>query len=276
MAFLQNTEIDFWSVALRLLLAVVALIIGRWLAGQTRKWLTRPLRHAGLTESLITLIVTLSYYSVLILAVGIALAILGVPPTTIVGIIGVFVIVLAIALQQSLGNLAATIIFLLFKPFVIGDLIETGGILGVVHEIQLFSVVLISGDNKTHVLPSSKIQGDGLTNYSKIGSVRVDLTFGVSYESDISQAIQIIMDLLTQDERVLKEPPPLVFVQNLADNSVEIATWPFVKIADFFPFRREITGKVKDSLDAVGIIIPYPQRDVHLITSNQKSEHRSV
>jgi small conductance mechanosensitive channel len=203
--------------------------------------------------------------------VGIALVILGVPPTTVVGILGIFVIVLAIALQQSLGNLAASVNFLLFKPFVIGDLIETGGVLGVVQEIQLFSVVLISGDNKTHVLPSSKIQGDGLTNYSKIGTLRVDLVIGVSYESDTSQAIQIITNLLTADDRVLSEPPPQVFVQNLADSSVEIAAWPFVKIADFFPFRREITGKVKDSLDAAGIVIPYPQHDVHLITGDQES-----
>jgi small conductance mechanosensitive channel len=261
-------DIDLVSIALRLLLVIVVFIIGRWLAGHTRGLLVKSLKRTELTESLITLIATLSYYGILVLAVGIALAVLGVPATTIVGILGVFVIVLAIALQQSLGNLAATVNFLLFKPFEVGHVIQTGGVMGVVHEIELFSTVLISGDHKTHVLPNAKIQGAGLTNYSKLGTIRVDLAFGVSYDSDISLAKQILTDLLTEDERVLSEPPPQVFVQKLGDSSIEIAAWPFVNIADFFPFQTGITERVKDSFDAAGIIFPYPQQDVHLSTQD--------
>jgi small conductance mechanosensitive channel len=264
MSFLQNMEIDLISIALRLLLVIVVLIIGRWLAGHTRGWLIKSTKRTNLTESLITLFVTLSYYGIIILTVMVALAILGVPTTTIVGIAGIVIIVLAIALQQSLGNLAATVNFLLFKPFEVGHVIQTSGVMGIVHEIELFSTVLVSADHKTHVLPNAKIQGAGLTNYSKIGTIRVDLTFSVSYESDISKAKQILVELLAEDERVLTEPPPQVFVQKLADSSIDLAAWPFVQIADFLAFQKDIAEQVKNSFDEAGIIIPYPQQDVHV------------
>lgn len=269
MSFLQGINPNLMSILLRLLLVVVVFIIGRWLAGHSRGWLIKSLRRTNLTESLITLLVTLSYYGIIILTVMVALAILGVPTTTIVGIVGIVTVVLAIALQQSLGNLAATVNFLLFKPFEVGHVIETGGVMGAVHEIELFSTVLVSADHKTHVLPNAKIQGAGLSNYSKIGTIRVDLTFGVSYESDISKAKQILVALLAEDERVLTEPPAQVFVQRLADSSIDIAAWPFVEIADFFPFQKDITERVKDSFEKAGIIIPYPQQDVHLIRQDQ-------
>jgi small conductance mechanosensitive channel len=253
------------QILLKLLGAAVILVIGRGLAGLSRRWLNRSLEKAGLTPSLISLLVTLLYYGILLLAVMVALAVLGVPTTAIVGAAGLVVVVLAIALQQSLGNLAATVNFLLFKPFEVGDVVETSGTLGVVSEIQMFSTVLDSPDNKTHVLPNAKIQGAGLTNYSKKGSVRLDLSFRISYESDIEQAKQILEDILTSDSRVLTEPFPLVFVQKLAESHVELVAWPFVPISNFLSFQKEIAERVKQGFDEVGVVIPRPQQEVHLI-----------
>ena len=135
----QNMDIDWVSIALRLVLAIVVLFTGRWLAGRIRNLLGKSLKRTDLTESLITLIVTLCYYSILVVTVRIALAILGVPTTTIVGVVGIFIVVLAIALQQSLGSLAATVNFLLFKPFEVGHIIETGGVMGVRRSQRLLS-----------------------------------------------------------------------------------------------------------------------------------------
>ena len=166
----ESLDIDLGELILQILLkllsVVVIFLIGRGLAGLSRRWLTSSLQKAGLTPSLISLLVTLSYYGILLLAVMVALAVLGVPAAALVSTAGLVLVILAIALQQSLGNLAATINFLLFKPFEVGDIIETSGMLGVVSEIQMFSTVLDSADNKIHVLPNSKIQGAGLTNYS--------------------------------------------------------------------------------------------------------------
>ena len=267
MSFLQDMDPNLLRFLASLGLVIIVIFVGRWLANHIRVWLSSSLQRTDLTESFVTLLITLSYFTVLIITGMLALALLGVPSSTIVGIVGIVVVVLAIALQQSLGNLTATVMFLLFKPFQVGHIIQTAGILGVVQEIQLFSVVLVSGDHKTHVLPGSMIQASGLTNFSKIGSIRVDLSFGVAYDSDISKAKEIILNLLQDNERVLQEPAPQVFVQNLGDSSVDIAARPFVNIADFFPFQMEVTEQVKERLDAAGIEIPYPHQDVRLLNN---------
>ncbi|UCD30105.1 MAG: mechanosensitive ion channel [Planctomycetota bacterium] len=255
-------------VGLRVLLALLVLLIGRWLAGHTRRWLNTSLQKAGLTDSFVTLITTLAYYGILILTGLVILGIMGVPTATLVAVVGVVVVILAISLQQSLGNLAATIIFLLFKPFEVGDVIETGGTFGAVQEIQMFNTILIAPDRKTHILPNGKIQGNGLTNYSKTDRLRLNLTFGISYSSDIDQAKEILMNLLTADERVLTEPAARVFVQQLADSSVQLVAWPFVQNEDYLTFQTYFVEQVKKAFDQAGIDIPFPQRDVHLFTHN--------
>jgi small conductance mechanosensitive channel len=253
-------------VALRILLAVLVWLVGRWLARRSRGWLSDALEETALTESFITLITTVSYFGILILAGLLALAALGVPVTALATALGIVIVVLAIALQQSLGNLAATIIILLFKPFEVGDVIESGGVLGVVNEIQMLSTVLNAPDGKTHVLPNGKIQGGGLTNYSTRGKLRLNLTFRIGYESDIDKAKEVLTGLLAADDRILPEPPARVFVQQLADSGVDLVAWPFVKAEDYSSLQGEIVERVRKEFDASGILIPYPQQDIHLYT----------
>ena len=259
---------DLVEIGLRLLGVVAILIVGRAVANLAKKGLLSSLKRTDLTESLNTLIVTLTYYTIMVLSVLLALAVLGVPTTTLVTVAGLVVVVLAIALQSSLGNLAATINFLLFKPFEVGDVIQVGAVLGIVQEIQIFNTILASPDHKIHVLPNAMIANTGLANYSKVGTIRVDLVFGIGYEDDIDKAKQVIGDMLTKDGRVLETPVPQIFVQTLNDSSVDIAAWPFVKIADFLAFQTSITEAVKKGFDEAGITIPYPQRDIHLIAQD--------
>jgi small conductance mechanosensitive channel len=244
-------------------------IIGRWLAGRTRGWLRKSLQNTDLTESLVALITTVSYYGVLILAALVALGALGVPVTTLATALGIVIVVLAIALQQSLSNLASTVLIMLFKPFKLGDVIETGGSVGVVHEIQMLNTVLHSPDGKTHIVPNGKIQDSGLANYSTSGKLRLNLSFPISYGSDLEKAKQVVTKLLAADERVLAEPPARVFVQKLADSSVELVAWPFTKTADYGKVSAEIVEQVKADFDAAGIVIPFPQQDVHLYAHDQ-------
>src|SRR6185436_3191284 len=173
---LQTIVVPF---GVRLLLALLVLFIGRWIARNIQRWVIASLQKTGLTPSLVTLITALAYYGTLILTGVLMLAVLGVPTATLTAIVGIVVVVLAISLQQSLGNLAATIIFLLFKPFEIKDVIETGGVLGVVQEIQIFNTVLLAPDGKTHILPNGKVQGGLLTNYSKSDRLRLNMSFNV-------------------------------------------------------------------------------------------------
>lgn len=252
-------------IGLRLLAVVGVLIGGRWLAKWARGGLVEPLQRFVVTESMVTLTTTLAYYSILVLSFALALAILGVPVSIILSVIALFLIILAIALQQSLASLAAAINFMLFKPFEVGHLIETCSIIGTVKEIQLFNTVILAGDNKTHILPNARIQSEGLTNYSKVGTIRADMAFGIGYASDLEVAKQILATLLAEDGRVLAEPPARIFVTSLGESSVDIAVWPFVDIADFYPFKQELPERVKVRFDAAGIEIPFPQRAIHVI-----------
>jgi small conductance mechanosensitive channel len=255
-------------IALRILLAFLVLLVGRWLAGRSQRWLTRPLKKTELTESFVTLIKALAYYAIMILAVVVMLAILGVPIEILAGGLGVVLVVLAITLQTSLGNLAATVNFLLFKPFEIGHVIEAGGKVGVVREIQLFDTVLASADGKTHVLPNGLIQGGGLTNYNTTGQLRLNLSFRISQGSDVDKAKELLTTLLAGEERILDNPPARVFVQGLEEGTIELVAWPFVSVEDS-GIQPEIVERVKKEFDTAGIVFPLPQQDVHLYTHDQ-------
>jgi small conductance mechanosensitive channel len=141
MDFLNQLDINLANILLRFGLILVVFIIGRWLAGFSRRWLKKSMGRYELTETVINLIGTVVYYSILILTIAVILGILGVPSTTIASVLGVVAIVLAITMQASLGNLAAAVNFILFKPFEVGDFIHTAGVMGVVQEMQLFSTV---------------------------------------------------------------------------------------------------------------------------------------
>ena len=254
--------------AVRALLALLVFFIGRWIARNIQRWVIASLKKTSLTASFVALITALAYYGALIVTVVVMLAVLGVPTATLTTLVGIVVVVLAISLQQSLGNLAATVNFMLFKPFEIGDFIETVGVLGVVQEIQMFHTTIISDDGKTHILPNGNIQGGGLTNYSKTNRIRLNLNFGIDYNGDADQAQAILMNLLKADERVLPEPAVRVFVHELADSSVQIVAWPFVKVEDYLTFHTHFVEQVKKAFDQAGISFPFPQQDVHLFTHN--------
>ena len=265
MEFFKNVDINIWRILLHILLFVGVLLVGRASAGIARRGLIRSLNKTTLTESLINLILTFSYYGILLVTIMIALIILGVPATAVVGIVALVLAILAVALQTSLGNLAATVSFLLFKPFEVGHIINTMGVFGVVKEIEIFSTVILAYDRITHVLPNKAIQDAGLANYSKNGIIRVDLNVGISYTSDMDKAKQVLSDVLAGHESVLVDPPSKIFVQKLNDSNVELATRSFVKIADYFVLQADLPELVKKAFDEAGIIIPYPQQDVHII-----------
>jgi small conductance mechanosensitive channel len=253
---------------LRIIVAVVVLLIGRFLAGRlrklTRELLDRPDIDQALSESMESILVRLVFYGTIVLAVIIALAILGVPVTAILSVSSALLVVLAVALRESLANFAATIIFMIYQPFRVGEEIESLGRRGIVREIQLFSTVLRQPDRSLAVLPNGDLQKDGLINYTRLGISRVDLPFTLKYEADIERARAIIMEIMTGDSRVLKEPPPDVVALNMGENGMEMQARPFVRYDDYDPvqfgFRKEITARLK----AAGIAPAVSQLDVKL------------
>lgn len=256
---------DVLRVLLRVGVAFLIVLAGRWLARRSRVWLAQAMTRVSLTPSMESLFLSLIYYGVWILALMVALIVLGVPATTVVAVAGIVLVLLGVALQQSLRDLAASVNFVLFKPFVIGDLIETKGVTGTVEEIQLFNTVLVRWDNRVVILPNGEIQQAGITNFTKKGVLRTDLTFGIGYDDDIATARRLIEELLAADPRVLPDPPLQILVTELGDNSVNLGVRAAVASSDYWALQNDLREQVKLRFDQEGITIPFPQRTVHVV-----------
>jgi small conductance mechanosensitive channel len=257
------SEINLLSILIRIGSAILIFLVGLWLARYLRRWLQRTLVKAAMTESLIALFSFLIYYGTIITGLVIALGVIGVPVSALVSTFGVFIIILGIALQESIGNLAATVIFLIFQPFKVGDLVESGNILGTVREIQLFSTALLTGDNKLVVIPNSKVQENSIINYSHLGTLRVDLDIRISYNDDLARAKQVLASVYVSDPRIFSDPAPNVVVRNLDDSSVVLSGRGWVKSEDYWVVRFALIEQIKLVFDREGITIHYPQRVVH-------------
>ncbi len=256
------------SLALHLLLAVVIVFVGRWLAKKARFALRRTLQRTELSLSLINLFVAVAYYGTILLAVAGALIVAGVPLDSVILVVGVVLVILAVALQESLGNLAAAVIFLLFQPFKVGDLVEAAGVFGTVREIQMFRTLFLTRSNTAVSVPNSAILNSNIVNYTQEGIVWLDMRFTISYNDNLRQAKQLLEEIIASHAHVLDDPPPVVGVDELGDNGVVFVFRPFVAADDMWQTRYDLNEQVKLAFDAAGITIPFPQRDVHLSQSN--------
>jgi small conductance mechanosensitive channel len=184
---MQLEQARLIEIALRIGAALLVFLIGRWLAGRVRKMLNGTLAKTTIAPSMTRLIVLAAFYSVMLVTVIIALALLGFPIEALLTGSLVIVVILGLALQSSISNLAATIMFMLFQPFKLGELIDGNGVMGVVKEIQFFSTVLVTGDNKEITVPNAEIQGNNPINYTRLGRLRVDFVFSVGYSDQLDK-----------------------------------------------------------------------------------------
>ena len=183
---------------------------------------------------------------------------LGVATTSFAAIIGAAGLAVGLALQGSLANFAGGTLIMIFKPFKIGDLIEAQGEVGVVKEIEIFTTKLTGLSNKEIIIPNGALSNGNIVNYTTEGTRRVDLTFGVGYDSDIKQTKNVLMDVLTSHPKVLKDPSPSVNVSELADSSINFAVRPWCNTTDYWDVYFDVTESVKEALDKANIDIPYP------------------
>ena len=169
-----------------------------------------------------------------------------------------------LALQGSLGNFAAGVLLLIFRPFKVGDVVDVAGVVGVVDEIDLFNTILHTPDNIQVFVPNGQVYGNTIKNISAHATRRVDMVVGIGYGSSIARAEEIINELIAADERILKDPAPTVAVAELADSSVNFVVRPWTAAADYWAVKFDFTRKVKETFDANGIEIPFPQTTVHM------------
>ncbi len=249
-----------------IIISAIILFGGIWLAKQIQKYIAVLMEKREIDALLASFISNIAYVALIAFVVIAALSQLGIQTTSFVAIIGAAGLAIGLSLQSSLSNFASGVMIIAFRPFKVGDFVEAGGVSGVVEGIQIFSTQMRTGDNKEIIVPNSNITSSNITNYSAKDTRRIDMVFGIGYDDDIKLAKEILTKLLEEDERILKDPEPLVAVSELADSSVNFVVRPWVKAEDYWGVKFDYTETVKLTFDKEGISIPYPQQDVHMQT----------
>lgn len=251
-----------------LIAAIVIYIVGSWAAKLVRSLVKRLMSRRQVDVTLVNFTATLAYYGVLAFVVIAALSRLGLQTASFIAVLGAAGLAIGLAFQGSLSNFASGVLMIIFRYFKVGDFIEAGGTMGTVEDIQLFTTRLATPDNRVVYVPNASLLGDNITNFSAKSTRRLDMVFGVSYDADLDQVKRIIQEEIDKESRLLKEPAPMVGLLELADSSVNFAVRPWVRAADYFSVLFDFQTNMKKRLDAEGIGIPFPQRDVHLFQNN--------
>lgn len=254
------------TVILRIVLFGLILFVFRVLSKIARKIVKKAIEKSGLAVSTLLERTALSVTGSLVWIFGllVALSQLGFEVGPLLAGLGVVGFIVGFALQDTLSNFASGVMILLYRPFDVGDLIETAGSIGKVENMNLVSTTILTVDHQTLVIPNSMIWGNVIKNVTAQTKRRIDMVFGIGYADDIPHAEQVLSEILTAHENVLEDPEPVVKLHNLGDSSVDFVVRPWVATDDYWDVYWDITREVKMRFDAEGISIPFPQRDVHV------------
>ena len=254
---------------------VIIFVFGRWLALRARRLFRVAMdkTDAPVNQKATYVLESVIFYSILIIAISFSLIALGVPFSSILLIFTLIVVLVAVAFQTSLNNLAATIIFVVFQTFKPGDWVTVlDGTFGQVKRIQLFATVIVTQPRSTLTVPNGVILASNIINYSDLGYRRVDINVTITYESDLLKAKQIMEQVLADNKRVLADPKPVVGVELLGPRGVDFSLRPFASADAYWDTLFEVTQEVKLKLMEAGITIPVMRQDVKLIQENEKSD----
>jgi small conductance mechanosensitive channel len=254
----------------KVLLFFFIIFVFRKLAGIVQKIIERGMEKSQLrlSELLRRMVVSIARNIVIVLGILIALSQVGISLGPLLAGLGVVGFVVGFALQDSLSNFASGLMILIYRPFDVGDLIDTGGVFGKVSDMSLVNTTIMTLDNQTIIIPNNKIWGDVIKNVTAQTVRRVDLVFGISYSDDIPKTERILQEIAEAHEKVLSDPEPMIKLHELGDSSVNFVVRPWVNTEDYWDVYWDITRAVKMRFDEEGISIPFPQRDVHLYNEN--------
>lgn len=262
----------YWQMALdytvtyapKFLLAILFLVIGLRIIAFIMKMINKGMEKRKTDETLRPFVLSLLGWVLKIMLFISVIQMLGVATTSFIAVLGAAGLAIGLAFQGTLANFAGGALLLVFKPYKVGDLIEAQGQLGVVKEIQIFTTILLNPQNKTIILPNGAVSNGDITNYTREGKLRVDLTVGIAYESDIKKAKDVLVATMEKDEKILKDPAPFVGVSELADSSINLAVRPWATPENYWDVYFGTLEACKNALDAAEVTIPFPQVDVHM------------
>ena len=257
-----------------LLSGLVIILLGFWVSGRISGLIRRRLSSIKSFDATLTpVIASIIRYIILLVAFVAGLGSFGIETTSIIAVIGAAGLAIGLALQGTLSNVASGVMLLFLRPFKVGDWMETGTVSGTVDEIGIFSTVINTFDNIYISVPNSSIWGSIIINHSKYNTRRMDLDIGISYETDLDYAEKTLMALVN-DERVLTEPEPQFLVVAYADSAITVRLRLYANVDTYFPLYWDMMRKIKPALDDAGIGIPYPQRDIRIVSSSSTETHQ--
>jgi small conductance mechanosensitive channel len=242
----------------KLIGAIFIWIIGSWAIKKAVKQAKRLMAYREYEVSLQKFLSDLLGWTLKIILIITILGLLGIETTSFAAIIASAGLAIGLALQGSLSNFAGGFLIMIFKPFKIGDLIEAQGEVGVVQEIEIFTTKLSSAENREIIIPNGTLSNGNITNYTTNGKLRANITIGVGYDEDIKKVKEILLKVITDNPKVLKDPAPSVFVSELADSSVNFVVRPWATTADYWDVYFNTIETIKLTLDKENIEIPYP------------------
>ena len=244
--------------------ALVILILGLWviklIIGHLRKIMEKREVDPGVrgfSLSILGVVLNILLFIVIITK-------LGVETTSFAAILAAAALAIGLALQGSLSNFAGGVLIIVLKPYRVGDFIEAQGESGTVTDISIFYTILTTTNNQRVIIPNGQLSNNKVTNYSYEPTRRNNMTVGISYDSDIKKSREVLLNIVNSDERVLKDPAPVVLVGGLGDNSVDLSLRFWANQADYWGLHFDTIEKLKTELEDAGVSFPFPQRDVHL------------
>ncbi len=255
------TAVDFGQTVL---LAVITLIIGFWLANKIGNTVSRGMNKKEIDPTLTPFIAKIITVTLKILVLISVAGVFGIQTASFIAVIGAAAFAIGLALQGTLGHFASGVLLLILRPFKVGDSVMISNIGGSIKEIGIFQTVIHTFDGQKVYLPNGMITSGAITNIATLGTLRVEWAFGIGYDDDIDKARGILRNILENDDRVLKEKNIDVFVSELADSSVNFKVRCWTLADDKWGVYFDTIEQVKKEFDKNGVNIPYPQMDVHL------------
>lgn len=248
------------TVIIALVILIVGILISKLIAKIVGKAVSKSNVNGAAKSFLVSLIKIILYIAVIIMA----LSVLNVPMSSIITILGAAGLAISLALQSCLSNLSGGFIILFTKPFTTGDIIELDDSVGTVRDIGIFYTKIVTFDNKTVFIPNGKVTDAKIVNYTETPTRRIDLTFDISYSTDFGRAREVILDIISNEKLILKTPEPIVRMSAHNSSSISIDVLVWVNNADYLTERYNMTEAVKAAFDENGIVIPFPQLDIHV------------
>lgn len=243
--------------------AVIVFVVGRFLIRMVNKLVRRIMEKRTIEPSVRTFVGSLVNVTLMILLIISVVGTLGVQTTSFAALLASAGVAIGMALSGNLSNFAGGLIILLFKPYKVGDYIESQGVGGTVREIQIFHTILVTPDNKNIFIPNGSLSSGVVVNVSNEATRRVDWTFGVEYGTDYNKVKEVIRTVLAKDSRVLDAPAPFIELSALADSSVNFVVRAWVNSPDYWDVYFAVNKEIYQTFNSVGIGFPFPQLTVH-------------